>query len=128
MKRILSTIVFSFILFAFVVVVSACTKSLKRIEVAGVLNLGHINISDTTFFVLPLKNISKQSLIIDYVNTPCGCLRSSFKTSSIRPGENSNAEFLYKPMNLGYVEQNIFIYFIEFNTPVHVLVKCYVVK
>lgn len=128
MKKNKIIIVLILFLVTILFVANVYSKSEKTIEVVRVLNLGHIPISDTIIFDLPIKNISKHSLTIDYVNTPCGCLRSFFKTLSFNSNEITNVHFIYKPMNLGYIEQNIFIYFKELNTPVHVLIKCHAVK
>ena len=88
-----------------------------------VINLGTIQFSDTTCFDIPIKNIGKQPLSIDYINTPCGCLNFKFDTTPVLPSDTLTIHFFYKPASHGYIEQNIFFYFDHLETPLHATIK-----
>ena len=67
--------------------------------------------------------------MFDYLNVPCGCLADySFDFKNLRSGDTDSIMFNYIPSRSGYVEENIFIYFVGYKTPIHLLIKAHVRK
>lgn len=89
----------------------------------SIVDIGGMSMGDTASFYLSCINTGNQKIDLDYVDSSCGCLNSRFQIKQLNPGDTSQIYFTFKPSVRGYVEKNIFIYFRQRNSPVHVLMK-----
>lgn len=109
-------------------VLNSCVKrvnnDLPQIEIDSPYSFQSISISDSIQFDVRMSNIGKKSLEIDFVDVGCGCLANFyFDFKELNPGDVDTITFKYKPSKIGYIEENIFIYFIEYKSPIHLLIK-----
>lgn len=115
------------------VVLSNCTKSekyyLPNLKIDSPYNFEKISVNDSIEFNVGLFNLGDEKLKIDNINVQCGCL-ADFKYDFIylQPSEKRSIVFNYKPSKIGYVEENVFIYFVGYKNPIHLLIKGRVVE
>lgn len=93
------------------------------IRIDPVVNLGNIPVGKFIKVDVCFQNTEKKNLSINYVRTPCECLTVYFQQNSIFPNYFATLNFNYQPRAIGYVENNIFIYFKNNDTPIHFLIK-----
>lgn len=89
----------------------------------SIINLGNIYYENITHFDVVLKNDGEQKLSVDNINTPCGCLYYEYQNAPIFPLDTFSIRFSFKPSCHGYTEQNVFIYFDQLDTPIHITMK-----
>lgn len=83
-----------------------------------------ISIADTVKFDVLITNTGKEPVVIDYINIPCGCLADfHYDFYEMKPGQTDSITFIYRPSEIGYVEENVFAYFKGYKNPIHLLVK-----
>lgn len=109
-------------------VLNSCIKrvnnDLPQIEIDSPYSFQGISISDSIEFNVRISNIGKESLEIDFLNVGCGCLADFyFDFKKLNSGDVDSIVFKYKPSKIGYIEENIFIYFIGYKNPIHLLIK-----
>lgn len=109
-------------------ILNGCSKrtnyNLPQIKIDSPYSFQDILISDSIKFNIEVSNIGKKPLEIDFVNAGCGCLADFyFDFKVLESHETDSIVFKYKPSKIGYIEENIFIYFIDYKNPIHLLIK-----
>ncbi|WP_322934149.1 DUF1573 domain-containing protein [Bacteroides sp. CG01] len=89
----------------------------------SILDLGKITIGDSIERRVSCVNLEDKAINIDYIKTPCGCLIAYSKKQMIEPNDSTMIVIVYKPMDTGYTEQNLFIYLVDYESPFHLLIK-----
>jgi len=82
---------------------SSDNKMCKQIEIFhDSVNLGRFSFQSTKYASFQIKNKDKQSLIIQTVNTSCGCMVAKYDKKPISQGKITTVVLEYKPSSLGY--------------------------
>lgn len=112
------------------IAISSCsnTSQSPQIRLNSTLDLGEITLKDSIKNTIICTNLENKEIKFDYIKTPCGCLTAYPQEQTIQPNDSTNIIILYKPMDIGYTEQNLFIYFNSYKTPIHVLLKSRTIK
>lgn len=58
----------------------------------------------------PIKNVGNNRLIIEHVNTSCGCISVTYSKEPVLPGEIINLEVTYKAEKSEYFNKTISVY------------------
>lgn len=117
-KLSLSLIVFFFIF-------TNCTNDKNPpITIESCVDLGFVMYGDTLNYSVKCYNNSDDKIVVDYVKTQCGCMIAYAKSSVIESGDSTEILITYKPMDFGYTEQNLFVYFYNYEQPVHLMIRC----
>lgn len=124
MKNIISIIAIIWI------TISSCssTNQSPEIKLNSTLDLGKLTLGDSVKSSIICTNLENKEVEINYIKTPCGCLTAYPQKQTIPSNGSTNIIILYKPMDIGYTEQNLFIYFSNYQTPVHILLKSKTIK
>lgn len=78
-------------------------ENVTKIQVlSNLVNLGKFSFQSEKQATFQLKNTGKQPLLIQYVNTSCGCTVAKFNKKPIAQGETTTVVLDYKPNSLGY--------------------------
>jgi hypothetical protein len=80
-------------------------------------------IGDTIKAEISCVNLKNDDVSIDYVRTPCGCITAIPRSFFIKKGDSTIIDILYKPVDVGYTEKNIFLYLRNVETPVLISIK-----
>ncbi|GAB6013264.1 DUF1573 domain-containing protein [Viscerimonas tarda] len=76
--------------------------------------------SKTSFF---LKNTGKQPLVINHVDTSCGCTVPSWEKQPVKPSETTEIKVEITPATTGYFQKTITVYCNIENNFVHLSIK-----
>ncbi|GAB6010953.1 DUF1573 domain-containing protein [Viscerimonas tarda] len=76
--------------------------------------------SKASFF---LKNTGKQPLIINHVDTSCGCIVPSWEKQPVKPSETTEIKVEITPATTGYFQKTITVYCNIENNFVHLSIK-----
>ncbi|GAB6008835.1 DUF1573 domain-containing protein [Dysgonomonas reticulitermitis] len=85
-------------------------------------------IGDTVKIQVSYTNLTDDIVIIDYIDTPCGCITAIPRKFVVERGDSSIIDINYTPTDLGYTEKNLFLYLKKKEFPVHFMIKGKVVK
>jgi len=66
------------------------------------VNLGKFSFQSTKIASFQLRNIGKDPLVVQSVNTSCGCTVAKYDKKPITQGETTTVVLEYKPNSLGY--------------------------
>lgn len=116
---------FIFKILAWIIFSSCCNNASHspEIKMESIIDLGRIELGDSIERHVSLVNLERKEVDINYVKTPCGCLVAYSIKQMVEPNDSTMIVIVYKPMEIGYTEQNLFIYFAGYETPLHLLVK-----
>jgi hypothetical protein len=128
-----SILLFSFCLLCIVLISSSCRYEKKNELPTIVFNtpftFNTIGINDTSKFSISITNTGKEDVKLQYIKIQCGCLSNySYNFFILKSGCSDSITFTYKPFKTGYIEENVFAYFVGYNKPVHLLIKGRVLK
>jgi len=70
----------------------------------------------TLFFIIFL-------LPLNYIATPCGCTTAIPDLRPLAANDSSKVQIIYVPAKTGYVEENLFLYFKQYENPIHLQIK-----
>jgi hypothetical protein len=87
------------------------------------INWGTVAFEDTVKIMTVCYNFTDHDIFIDYINTPCGCITALPRSEIIHKQDSVIIDIKYKPMETGYVEKNMFIYFKNIRDPIHFVIK-----
>lgn len=119
------SLIFGF--FVLFVITISCTNRhniIPEVMIPSELNLGEIFYGDTVRSSIVCKNIAEKKITVDYVRTPCGCIIAFPQQQTIKPGDSTTIKIVYKPMDFGYTEQHLFVFFREYEQPAYFKLKC----
>lgn len=114
-------------LFLFIgVVLFSCNDTARppKVDVDPVVDLGDVTIDDTIRTSLVYKNLENKDIRIDYIKTPCGCITAYPKDQVVLSKDSTMIMIIYRPLDIGYTEQHLFVYYRDFQVPTHLLIKC----
>lgn len=100
-----------------------CSQELL-IQMDTVVDLGHIEFEKDVEFNFLVKNPTCKSIQVEYIQTSCGCMNIYPETNYLLSKDSLLFNAFYKPGVLGYVENDIFVYFKGYNLPAHFKNKC----
>jgi hypothetical protein len=80
-------------------------------------------IGDTIKAEISCINIGNDNIFIDYISTPCGCITAIPRNFFIKKGDSTIIDILYKPVDTGYTEKNIFLYLQNVDSPFLITIK-----
>lgn len=95
-----------------------------NVKLDSIINLGNVHIGDTLMFSMVCENQESKEVTIDYIQTPCGCITAYPIRQMIESKDSTQLIIQYVPLDLGYTEQNLFVYFRDYESPIHFIVKC----
>ena len=74
-------------------------------------NFGEVKIGDSRSCILTLKNITAETLKIEYLITSCNCVSASINKKKIKPNKTAmvSIRFNSNGKNLGAIEQSIYV-------------------
>jgi hypothetical protein len=102
---------------------------LPPVRMESPYNMGIIRRGDTVQWVVSYKNIGKEDLRINYVHTPCGCTTAIPQTTNpVSPSDSSTINITYVPTGTGYIAENFFLYFHNYENPIHFKITAKAVK
>lgn len=111
-----------------------CTLNIKMDAVclAAVLFIGgcllcSLPITTSLPFFIQYKNIGKKDLLIENIDTGCGCIINETFFLSVVPGDSAYINLAFKPQSGGYVERRMAIYFQGYDNPLDITVKAFAV-
>lgn len=55
-------------------------------------DFGNLVSGEIVIFTFTLTNVGKHNLIIENINTDCGCVQTKFSKNAVKPGETGNIE------------------------------------
>lgn len=86
-------------------------------------NLGTINYGEKAEAAFTLKNTGKSPLLIQTVNTSCGCTVVDWEKSPIMPHDSSVIKVVYDSKIVGSFSKDIFVLMNTQNSPVRLIIK-----
>ncbi len=123
-RKVLFIIYLLFLYFILYGCVKRLNNNLPEVEIDSPYSFQSISISDSLKISVRISNIGKESLEIDFIDVGCSCLTDFYFESKILNSEEAKSiVFKYKPSKIGYIEENIFINFIGYENPIHLLIK-----
>lgn len=74
-------------------------------------NFGEVIVGDSCSCVLTLKNITAETLTVEYLITSCNCVSASINKKKIKPGKTAivSIRFNSNGKSLGTIEQSIYV-------------------
>lgn len=87
------------------------------------IDFGSFNKSSTKEKIINLKNTGVHPLIIQNIDTSCGCIRTEYDKTPIPPGQETKIKIIYKTNELGFFKKNIDIFCNSSKSPIHLTVK-----
>lgn len=73
--------------------------------------------------VFTIKNIGNNLLVVDDIDTTCGCTSANYAKKPVGKGENLDITVTIKPKNKGYFEETITVYCNAENSPIQLKIK-----
>lgn len=73
-------------------------------------DLGKFNWKEEQSVSFTLNNVGEKPLVIDQVNTSCGCTTVDYRKEPVRSGGSLNIQVKYKADNPGYFNKTITVY------------------
>lgn len=86
-------------------------------------NWGEISMKDTIRAQVFYINLTNKTVTIDYVDTPCGCITAIPREFVVGKGDSTIIDIDFAPLDYGYTEKNLFVYFKEKKEPIHFIIK-----
>ena len=77
--------------------------------------------------MIQYKNIGEKDLLIENIDTGCGCIINETFFQSVVPGDSAYINLAFKPQSGGYVERRMAIYFQGYDNPLDITVKAFAV-
>lgn len=84
---------------------------------------GEMSIKDTIKIHVSYINKMTKTVTIDYIDTPCGCIIAIPRKFIIEKGDSTIIDIDFVPLDYGYTEKNLFLYFKEMREPLHFMIK-----
>jgi hypothetical protein len=100
-----------------------CTNPDDVFVTPNAIDWGTLHVGDTIRLTPVLKNQSKYDMMINYVNTPCGCTIAIPRENHVKSGDSTVIDIKFSPFDYGYIEQHLFVQFKNRKTPVHFILK-----
>ena len=73
--------------------------------------------------VFTIKNTGNNLLVVDDIDTTCGCTSANYSRKPVGKGEDLDITVTIKPKNKGYFEETITVYCNAENTPIQLKIK-----
>ena len=119
-----------FFLISAVIMVN-CSSPVRSIEEVVAMDkeihLRIITYTDYFPFFIQYKNIGEKDLLIENIDTGCGCIINETFFQSVVPGDSAYINLAFKPQSGGYVERRMAIYFQGYDNPLDITVKAFAV-
>ena len=90
---------------------------------SNVYDWGYSMYGDIIKKSITLKNMFYEDINIDNIQTPCGCIIAVPESYRIKSKDSTVINIIYLPRDIGYIENNIFIYINEIDVPVHFVMR-----
>jgi hypothetical protein len=99
------------------------TFILPPVRIYSPYDIGKIEHGDTVCFSVSYLNTGDSDVQMDYVVTPCGCITAIPDTHPLVANDSSTVQIIYVPTKTGYVEENLFLHFKQYENPIHLQIK-----
>ena len=102
-----------FFLISAVIMVNCSSPARSIEEVVAMdkeIHLGIITYTDYFPFFIQYKNIGKKDLLIENIDTGCGCIINETFFLSVVPGDSAYINLAFKPQSGGYVKGMIILW------------------
>lgn len=73
--------------------------------------------------IFSIKNTGNNLLVVDDIDTTCGCTSANYVKKPVDKGENLDITVTIKPKNKGYFEETITVYCNAENSPIQLKIK-----
>lgn len=107
------------------------TQSKAKAEIMfdkSIHNFGKIEYGNETSFLFEFKNVGKKPLVIQKVETSCGCTIADKPEQPIKPKETAYINVIYEADEVGKFQKSIKIYSNAVTSPYIVYIKGVVIK
>lgn len=94
-----------------------------QLKVDSVIWLTGLQAMQATEFLIPVENVSEDTIRIRGVETFCDCLQSDLPKSWLAPHDTASLRMKIKPPSSGYIERKMQIYIGEDNRTITVTLK-----
>ncbi len=98
------------------------TKTSVETEKA-LIEMGELDWQKPHDAVFTIKNIGNNLLVVDDIDTTCGCTSANYAKKPVGKGENLDITVTIKPKNKGYFEETITVYCNAKNSPIQLKIK-----
>ena len=109
----------------------ANTQSKAKAEIMfdkSIHNFGKIEYGNEASFLFEFKNVGKKALVIQKVETSCGCTIADKPDQPIKPKETAYINVIYEADEVGKFQKSIKIYSNAVTSPYIVYIKGVVIK
>lgn len=98
------------------------TKTSIETEKA-LIEMGELDWQKSHDAVFTIKNTGNNLLVVDDIDTTCGCTSANYAKRPVGKGENLDITVTIKPKNKGYFEETITVYCNAENSPIQLKIK-----
>lgn len=98
------------------------TETSVQIEKA-LIEMGELDWQKPHDAVFTIKNIGNNLLVVDDIDTTCGCTSANYVKKPVGKGDNLDITVTIKPKNKGYFEETITVYCNAENSPIQLKIK-----
>lgn len=98
------------------------------VDQENLLDIGKVQFCTPSEGVFELTNNTDQPMVIDRVDTGCGCTKAVFQQGTIAPGEKYSITVIYDARTLGHFDRIIDVYTKGSDTPIALEFRGHVVK
>lgn len=104
---------------------NSCINSskVKDFSIGSPIEWGISTLRDTINLTTTYCNLSSKAVLIDYIDTPCGCITAIPRDFYVGGGDSTVIDIAYKPLDFGYIEQNLFMYLKNRKVPIHIVIR-----
>lgn len=89
----------------------------------ALIEMGELDWQNSHDAVFTIKNIGNNLLVVDDIDTTCGCTSANYVKKPVGKGENLDITVTIKPKNKGYFEETITVYCNAENSPIQLKIK-----
>ena len=98
------------------------TKTSIETEKA-LIEMGELDWQKSHDAVFTIKNTGNNLLVVDDIDTTCGCTSANYAKRPVGKGENLDITVTIKPKNKGYFEETVTVYCNAENSPIQLKIK-----
>lgn len=89
----------------------------------ALIEMGELDWQKPHDAVFTIKNIGNNLLVVDDIDTTCGCTSANYEKKPVGKGKNLDITVTIRPKNKGYFEETITVYCNAENSPIQLKIK-----
>lgn len=87
------------------------------------IDFGYLNELSIKEKTINIKNTGKYPLVIQDINTSCGCIKIEYDKTPIQPDQETKFKIIYTANEAGFFRKNIDIFCNSPKSPIHLIIK-----